>query len=269
MIGSGIASSLIHECGHQGASLLGLMESLRPVLTGLRRSGGGLERFVWTCWDRWISEIVSDLWAVARLGITATVGLIGVVSLPRYFVFRLALDDPHPPPWIRVQLSCAIGAALYPDAQWGALTRVWESYYPMEGGHPQLKELFRLLKRSIPGFVTLLLNHRPPALRGRSLQEVLVAPELGPARLRAAFRSVRSQPTRLRAFSPARAFAIIGQARADGALTPEAESRLLGSVLTSWALQSALSRSAGCSVPRPSATAVSFDAAVGSFVQPL
>jgi hypothetical protein len=101
------------------------------------------------------------------------------------------------------------------------------------------------LKRAIPGFVALLLNHRPPALRGRSLKEVLAAEALRPARLRAAFRAVRSQPTRLREFAPVRAFAIIGQARADGVLTPEAESRLLDSILTSWALQGALGRSAG------------------------
>ena len=30
MIGYGIASSLVHEVGHQGAALLGLVESLRP-----------------------------------------------------------------------------------------------------------------------------------------------------------------------------------------------------------------------------------------------
>ncbi len=32
MVGSGIASSLIHEVGHQGAALLDLVNSLRPLL---------------------------------------------------------------------------------------------------------------------------------------------------------------------------------------------------------------------------------------------
>jgi len=31
-VGSGIASSLIHEVGHQGAVLLDLVKSLHPVL---------------------------------------------------------------------------------------------------------------------------------------------------------------------------------------------------------------------------------------------
>src|SRR5207253_206678 len=76
-------------------------------------------------------EIVSDFWSVARVGIASTLGLIGVVSLPRPFIFRFNFDDPHPPPWIRVKLSCAIGDGLYPHPQWRRLARLWESYYPV------------------------------------------------------------------------------------------------------------------------------------------
>src|SRR5262249_1392251 len=121
MIGSGIASSLVHEVGHQAAALMGLVPSLRLVLQGLQR-GGGAERDLWAIWERWISEIVADFWSIARVGIAATLGLMGVVSLPRSFVFRLDLDDPHPMPWLRVKLSTAMGQALYPHPQWGRLT---------------------------------------------------------------------------------------------------------------------------------------------------
>ena len=37
MVGTGIASSLVHEVGHQAAALLDLVDSLRPVLRGLQR----------------------------------------------------------------------------------------------------------------------------------------------------------------------------------------------------------------------------------------
>ena len=36
MVGGGIASSLVHEVGHQAAALLGLVSSLRPVLRAQR-----------------------------------------------------------------------------------------------------------------------------------------------------------------------------------------------------------------------------------------
>jgi hypothetical protein len=121
MIGSGIASSLVHEVGHQGAALLELVPSLQLVLRA--KQGDAREPLVWRLWDRWISEIVSDFWSVARVGIASTLGLIGVVSLPRPFIFRLNFDDPHPTPWIRVKLSCAIGDGLYPHPQWRRLAR--------------------------------------------------------------------------------------------------------------------------------------------------
>jgi hypothetical protein len=36
MVGSGVASSLVHEVGHQAAALLDLTNSLRPSLRGMQ-----------------------------------------------------------------------------------------------------------------------------------------------------------------------------------------------------------------------------------------
>ena len=88
MIGTGIASSLVHEVGHQAAALLDLVNSLRQILKDLQR-GPAASRLSWQLWERWISEIVADFWSVARVGVASTIGLMGVVSLPRPFVFRL------------------------------------------------------------------------------------------------------------------------------------------------------------------------------------
>ena len=73
MVGSGIASSLVHEVGHQGAALLDLVGSLRPLLQALQRGTGGQAQ-VWQLWERWISEIVADFWSLARVGVAATMG---------------------------------------------------------------------------------------------------------------------------------------------------------------------------------------------------
>src|SRR5215471_17407302 len=62
MVGSGIASSLIHEVGHQGAALLDLVPSLRGALQGLQRADAA-NRDMWALWERWISEIVADFWS--------------------------------------------------------------------------------------------------------------------------------------------------------------------------------------------------------------
>ncbi|UGQ48439.1 hypothetical protein [Massilia endophytica] len=239
MVGASIASSLFHEVGHQGAALLDLVNSLRPVLHALQGGGTGPAR-VWKLWERWISEIVADFWSVARVGVAATHGLIGVVSLPRIFVFRINIDDPHPVPWIRVLLSCAMGDKLFPHPQWRRMARLWESFYPLDGQPPGERELLLELRASLPALAGLLANHRPAALRGASLPQALAVARRTPAYLGLLFRLWQRKPERMYAAAPVLVFAVIGQARADGNVSPEVESVLLGRLLAHWALRNSL-----------------------------
>jgi hypothetical protein len=246
MVGHGIASSLIHEVGHQGAALLELVESLRWALQRTQQRAPARERPSWACWTRWVSEITADLWSVARLGIGSTLGLLGVVSLPRWFVFRPSGDDPHPIPWIRVLVSCAMGDALYPHPQWRTLAGVWRSLYPVDAVTDAHRRTLAGLEATIPQFVGQLLGHRPPSLRGRSLGEVLAMDGRHPERLLARYAGWRRRPAAIASAPPSLAFAVLGQARAAGRLSPERESMLLGNLLTHWALRSTLDISAIC-----------------------
>jgi len=261
MIGSGIASSLIHEVGHQAAALLGLVESIRPLLRGLERNAGAESR-AWAYWSRCISEILADFWSIARVGITSTLGLMGVVSLPRYFVFRLNLDDPHPVPWLRVRLSCAMGRELFPHPQWDVLEQIWLSYYPPDGLDNAKRETLRLLEKTMPGLATLIAHHRPKSLKGASLKEALQTDERQPARLGAFFRSWRQLPARMYEASPTLFFAVMGQARAENMITPEAEGRIFSSMLNYWALRDTLDTAVYCAKPaliRSAAPSLLFD----------
>ena len=256
MVGAGIASSLVHEVGHQAAALLGLVDSLREVLKREWQRVGGGHDSPWRYWERCISEVVGDFWSVARVGLASTLGLIGVVSLPRAFVFRINLDDPHPFPWIRVKLSCAIGHALYPHPQWGRTARLWEGFYPKEGLDSARRGVLARLEASIGDFVRLLVNHRPKALKGRSLIEAMEVEKREPARLANYFERWRASPREMYRAPPSLVFAVIGQARASGKMTPEAESRVLARLLTHWALRTTLDTSAICaSLPKARASA--------------
>ena len=255
MVGTSIASSLVHEVGHQGAALLDLVESLRPILRGLQR-GAGAARMVWQLWERWISEIVADFWSVARVGIASTLGLIGVVSLPRAFVFRLNVDDPHPIPWIRVKLSAAIGEATVSASAMAPIERdlgdVLSAVRPGAGDASAADAL----QASMPAFVALLINHRPRSLRGRSLMEVMETGPRQPARLSALYQLWNSQPSQMYRASPSLVFAVIGQARADGKISPEDESALFCKLLTFWALRATVNMSEICATaPCPRAAA--------------
>lgn len=238
MVGSGIASSLVHEVGHQAVALLGLVQSLRPLLQSLQK-GGESDRLAWRLFERWISEILADFWSVARIGIGSTLGLMGVVSLPRAFVFRLSLDDPHPMPWLRVKLSCAMGKALYPHPQWDNLAGIWEAYYPQQGLREEVTQVLEMVERTMPSFVDLLLQHRPKALRGNSLVDVLDVHARRPVNLRGHWRDWKVKPAAMWQASPTLAFGVINQAKADGHLQPEEEGTMISNLLKSWALRRA------------------------------
>lgn len=261
MIGSGIASSLVHEVGHQAVALLNLIESIRPLLRGLQQSGGA-ESTAWAYWDRCISEILADFWSVARVGITSTLGLMGVVSLPRYFVFRLNLDDPHPVPWMRVRLSCAMGRELFPHPQWDLLESIWLSYYPPTDLDPGKRAIITSLEKTMPALATLIAQHRPRSLKGASLREVLQTEERQPSQLRKLFQSWRKFPALMHEASPTTVFAVIGQARSEALISPETEGRVFARMLRHWALRDTLDIAVNCAKPtriQPAAPSLLFD----------
>ena len=258
MVGTGIASSLVHEVGHQGAALLDLVTSLREDMRQGGERAPDAERgprserdaAAWSLWRKWLSEIVADLWSVTRLGVTATAGLIGVVSLPAAFVFRIDPDDPHPAPYMRVKLSAALGEALYPHPQWRRLTRLWESFYDVSRVPAVAQEVFAALERTMPALVQRLLNHRSSFLAGRTLGEALYAADRQPAALASLYRRWQANPGEMGRAPPTLVFAVLGQARFEGHLTPELESELLSRLLRHWAWRSTVDVAEVCAGAR-------------------
>ena len=237
MVGGGVASSLVHEVGHQGAAQLGLVESLRSELAGCAAREPD---DVWPVFQGWISEIVADCWSVGQLGITSTVGLLAVVSLPSYFVFRPSGDDPHPTPYLRVLISTAIGEALAPHPQWAAMRRTWRAMYPLDDLPASRVAELRRVESAVPRFVGTLLAHRPPALGGRALRTLWPAGSRSPQRLLALHRRTGTDVAALARLRPTLALSVLGQARTAGLLTPEEESRVLSDLLVVWAVRSSL-----------------------------
>jgi hypothetical protein len=240
MVGFGLGASLLHEVGHQCAALLGLVESIRRVLVGVERGSGPREAAAWRLWGRWLGEIVSDLWAVGKLGISGSLGLMAVISLPPFFVFRHNADDAHPTPFLRLKLSCALGDALYPHAQWAELAQMWERLYPRDALPARRRMELAALEATMPALVSQIVQHRPRSLGGRALREVLPLAERSPARLSALFGGWQRNPALMRSAPPSLAFAVLGQARARSQLTPEAEGRIVRGLLMHWALRRAV-----------------------------
>jgi hypothetical protein len=245
MVGSGIGASLIHEVGHQVAALLDIV---RPLRLRLRSLGTRTNASHWTVWERWISEIVADFWAVGVLGIGGTIGLMQVVSLPRPFVFRMHPEDVHPVPWIRVHLSCAMGKELYPHPQWARLRCLWDEMYPLDSAEPAA-ELMREVDAHVPALVAVLLNFRPAACGGKRLCDLAPTAERTPAQLAVLHQDWRLRPHAMYQAAPSLAMAVLGQAKFDGSLPAEEESTLHSRLLQSWAMRETIGMPAFTQVP--------------------
>lgn len=237
MVGSGIASSLIHEVGHQGSELLDLTQSIREEISRIIEQSPHAVSYQFL--SRWLNEILSDFWAMAHLGITATYGLMSVVSLPSYFVFRIATDAPHPFPWIRVCISIAFGKTLYPHEQWEHLENQWNSLYPTDNLPEEKRKIIAELLATLPEFTQVVANHQPESIKGKILKEIFPYQQRQPQQLQETYNSWRSNKNMMYAAPPSLVFGVIGQAKADGKITANEESRILTQMLTHWALERA------------------------------
>lgn len=236
MVGSGIAASLIHEVGHQAAESLELTYSLRQAFAQ-KMAGNPGNAIAWKHYESWISEILADCWAVGHLGISATLGLMGVVTLPKYFQFRLDTNDPHPAPYVRVKLSCAFGRALYPHPQWEQVWQLWQLFYPANHLPAEKIGLLQALDEEEENFVQFVLQHKPASLKGLSTAAVLPFAERQPAQLQQLFQQWKTDDTLRGKASPTLVFAVMGQARFDQVITPTEENQLLTQELRNWAFK--------------------------------
>jgi hypothetical protein len=234
MVGSGIASSLIHEVGHQAAESLELTKELRIVL-GQKAAHAHSYKNAWKHYERWISEILADCWAMGHLGVCATQGLMGVVTLPKYFQFRLDLSDPHPAPYVRVKLSCAFGKALFPHPQWDRIWKLWQTFYPTEGLPAEKLQLLQDLEKTEQEFVKTVLNHRAASMKGRSLAEILPYKERQPQQLQQVYNAWKEKPVLMESAAPTLVFAVLGHAKHNLLIDEIEENRLLTQQLRNWA----------------------------------
>lgn len=99
------------------------------------------------------------------------------------------------------------------------------------------------VEAALPGFVALLVEHRPKSLRGKTLRKAMQTEARQPARLTALFKEWVQAPAKMYRESPALAFAVLGQAKMDNLLNPEDEADLLAKLLNYWAMRSTLDMS--------------------------
>ena len=158
-----------------------------------------------------------------------------MVTLPKYFQFRLDLDDPHPAPYVRVQISCAFGNSLYPHPQWNKLWNLWKGFYPLDGLPVEKIQILKELEEELPQFVELVNNHQPRSLKGKKLADLFPLNERQPQQLQQYFQQWKNDPHIIDRAPPTLVFAIMGQAKADLLIEAADESKILTHQLRQWA----------------------------------
>jgi hypothetical protein len=96
----------------------------------------------------------------------------------------------------------------------------------------------------MPEFVRMLVTYQPPALRGRTLPQAFATEARTPEALLRRWRASGGAFLGMRGESPVTAFAMLGQARQAGLLSPENEVWMTRNLLTYWALRRHLDEAA-------------------------
>lgn len=236
MIGLGIAGSLLHEIGHQGAANLNLVKYIKMKIDQKIKSEETAKN-EWLLFQQWISEIIADFWAVSFLGVGSTIGLFGLMSIPEYFIFRRGSSDPHPYPWIRVLMGIQFGKFMFPDSQWDLLTSRWKKLYPLERQSKSVQKKYGAILAMVPNFVSFLMHMRLENHQGLKLIDLFPISERQPRVLRSTFDEWKLNWNLALKAKPSFAFAVLGQAQFDNKISPNEENKVIKRLLKHWALK--------------------------------
>ena len=175
-------TSLLHEVGHEAAGRLALLPPMRTaVATELTQHGTSsavIELFV-----HWLSEIAADLWSFLASGMAHAATLREILALPAEHAFRLSMQVPHPPPYLRALLGFQLCRDNWGTGPWDSWEAQWLSNYPREDCPPTTRDLFDAARAALPQVSHILLNARFKTIGGRRLAQLFDLDVLAPVSL--------------------------------------------------------------------------------------
>jgi len=175
-------TSLLHEVGHEAMGRLALMEPLRAAIQA-ELAKRGISKAVAELYVHWMSEIAADLWSMLASGVAHAATLREILALPPEHAFRLSMQVPHPPPYLRVLLGFQLCRDAWGAGTWDEWERHWLTQYPREACPPTTRDLFDAARAALPQVSHVLLHARFRALGGRALPALFDLDALSPAKL--------------------------------------------------------------------------------------
>ncbi len=175
-------TSLLHEVGHEAFGRLALLDPLRAAMQA-ELAKRGVSNAVCELYAHWMSEIGADFWSLLASGVAHAATLREILALPPEHAFRLSMQVPHPPPYLRVLLGFQLCRDAWGAGVWDEWERHWLVQYPREVCPPTTRDLFDAARAALPQVSHVLLHARFRALGGRALPALFDLDSLAPARL--------------------------------------------------------------------------------------
>jgi len=159
-------TSLVHETGHEMASLTRWNGELAKALEVALAPRSALAGRIWRSWA---SEVAGDVYAFSLLGYAPVPALATVVDGSSPAVFRMPLGDPHPVGWLRVQFNVALCRHWYGAGPWDELAEAWADRHPMEAAGPLAREVIAASLPLLPRIVEVCTRQPMTAFHGQPL----------------------------------------------------------------------------------------------------
>lgn len=172
-------TSLLHEVGHEAMGRLALLPNIRQALT-TELARGGVPDTVRELYVHWLSEIAADLWSFLASGMAHAATLREILALPAEHAFRLSMQVPHPPPYLRALLGFQLCRAAWGAGPWEEWEAQWLANYPRSDCPPTTRDLFDAARAALPQVSRVLLGAKYKALGGRRLPDLFDLPALAP-----------------------------------------------------------------------------------------
>ena len=213
-------TSSLHECGHQLAVDLQVLDEARDVV--IQQSFAVLQdREAAVLWGSWTSELMPDVFAaVLGAGAPAVDGLQRVLSLPPAFLYAMSQGDPHPPGAVRVPFALAFARLVHADPLLDVLQQRFGTLYGTPHVPRDTRAHIAKLSSAAGRVAKALATHRFRGLGGETVVEACEPSKVRPDSVRRALEHRHSlHPASLAAKPPLFALAMIGFARLLGRLT--------------------------------------------------
>ena len=112
-----------------------------------------------------------------------TTTLNEIIALPPRYVLQITAPDPHPPPLIRLMLSCEWCRQLWGRGVWDEWDREWRGFYPTHLAPPEAREMLTACVRYLPLVAKVFLRARFRVLGNRTISALFDMDQIDPSAL--------------------------------------------------------------------------------------